>query len=397
MSVLISGAGIAGPTLAYWLARYGFAPTIVEKSPTLRTGGYIIDFWGAGFEIAERMGLAPEITERGYRVQEVRVVGRDGRRVAGFSATAFARATQGRFTSLPRGELAASIVEAIVDRVEIIFGDSVAALEQCDSGVRVQFEGGATRDFDLVIGADGLRSGVRQLLFGPEAQFEKYLGYKVAAFEATGYRPRDELTYVMYTEVGRQVARFSLRGDRTMFLFIFADEIRDRGEAGDSSAQKAVLRTRFGKSGWECPQILEWLDRTDSLYFDCVSQIRMKPSASGGWSRGRVSLVGDAACCVSFLAGQGSALAMIAAYILAGELHRAQGDFRQAFARYENLFGPFVLKKQKAALRFAGAFAPKTKCGLCLRNQVMNLMRLPWVTDLVVSRDIVDKIALPEY
>jgi 2-polyprenyl-6-methoxyphenol hydroxylase-like FAD-dependent oxidoreductase len=397
MKVLISGVGIAGPTLAYWLARHGFKPTIVERAPSLRTGGYVIDFWGAGFEIADRMGLVREITQRGYRVQEVRVVDREGRRTAGFSAKAFARATQGRFTSLPRGELARSIYGALPENIETIFGDSIAAIEEFDAGARVKFESGAAREFDIVVGADGQHSRVRDLVFGPESRFEKYLGYKVAAFQADGYRPRDELNYVMYTEVGQQVARFALRDDRTMFLFIFADEISDRGEAGDVRAQKALLRQRFGASGWECPRILDLLDGTASVYFDRVSQIRMNPSGPGGWSRGRVTLVGDAAACPSFLAGQGSALAMVAAFLLAGELRRAQGDYRTAFARYENLFGPFVLKKQKAARRFAGAFAPKSNLGLLVRNQVMNLMRIPWITDLVVRRDIADKITLPEY
>ncbi len=397
MKVLISGAGIAGPTLAYWLARYGMQPTIVERAPRLRTGGYVIDFWGAGFDIADRMGLLPEITQKGYRVREVRVVNERGRKVAGFPAETFARVTHGRFTSLPRGELAAAIFGAIAHKVESIFGDSVESIEQFESGVHVTFESGAARDFDLVVGADGQHSRVRALVFGPESQFEKYLGYKVAAFQVSGYTPRDELRYVMHTEVGRQVARFALRDDRTMFLFIFADKTFDRGEAGDLHAQKALLRERFGGSGWECPRILDLLDECRDLYFDRVSQIRIDPSSTGSWSRGRVTLVGDAASCVSLLAGQGSALAMVAAYILAGELHRAQGDYASAFARYQELFGPFVLHKQQAALRFAGAFAPKTKFGLFFRNQVMNLMRIPWITDLVVSRDISDKISLPEY
>lgn len=397
MRVLISGAGIAGPTLAYWLAHYGLEPTIVEKAPALRTGGYVIDFWGAGFEIADRMGLLPEIMSKGYQVQEVRVVDSAGRRVAGFPAAAFARATHGRYTSLPRGDLAASIFGKIQGRVETIFGDSVTEIESSEKVARVTFESGARREFDVVVGSDGLHSRVRELIFGPESQFEKYLGYKVAAFECAGYRPRDELNYVMFTELGQQVARFALRDDRTMFLFIFADPSFDRREEGDVRAQKNLLRKRFGRSGWECPQILDLLDGDIDLYFDRISQIRMAPAAQGQWSRGRVGLLGDAAFCVSLLDGQGSALAMVAAYILAGELQRARGAHARAFARYEKLFGPFVLRKQKAALRFAGAFAPKSKFGLYFRNQVMNLMKIPWITDLVVRRDIADKIALPDY
>ncbi len=395
MKILISGAGIAGPTLAYWLAQYGMEPTIIEQTPTLRTGGYVIDFFGAGFEIAERMGLLPELLSKGYQVQEVRVVNREGRRVAGFPAETFSRAAGGRYTSLPRGDLAASIFGSVRGKIETIFGDSITRIEQSQASVNVTFEKGSARDFDLVVGADGLHSRVRELAFGPESQFEKYLGYKVAAFDAPGYTPREELTYLMYTEVGQQVSRFTMRGDRTMFLFIFEDQSLDRGN-GNLPAQKALLRKRFGSTGWECPQILNALDASPELYFDRVSQIRMD-SQPGRWTRGRVTLVGDAACCVSLLAGQGSALAMIAAYILAGELHRSQGDYALAFRRYQELFGPFVLKKQQAALRFAGYFAPRSKLSLWVRNQMMNLMRIHWIADLVVGGDIADKITIPQY
>jgi 2-polyprenyl-6-methoxyphenol hydroxylase-like FAD-dependent oxidoreductase len=182
--------------------------------------------------------------------------------------------------------------------------------------------------------------------------------------------------------------------DRTMFFFTFADS--DAKGPDTVQEQKALLRKRFGTSGWECPQILDALDSVRDLYFDRVSQIRMDP-AQGLWSRGRVTLVGDAAFCVSLLAGQGSALAMVAAYILAGELHRAKGDYAGAFRQYQNLFGPFVAMKQNAALRFAGSFAPKSRLAIYLRNRIFDLMAVPWVADFAAGRGFVDKIALPDY
>ena len=389
MRVLISGAGIAGPTLAYWLDHYGFEITIVEKAPRLRTGGYVIDFWGTGFDVAGRMNLLEEVRAKGYRVEEVKVVDRTGKRVAGFPASAFARATAGRYVSLPRGDLAESIFERIKNRVETIFCDGVSTMAEGSSGVRVSFASGVERDFDLVVGADGQHSRVRELAFGPQDQFERFLGYKAAAFETDGYSPRDELVYVMFTEVGQQVVRFSMRDNRTMFLFTFSDANPD---SGDLPAQRALLRRRFGASGWECPAILDALDRAGEVYFDRVSQIRMH-----AWSRGRVGLVGDAASCVSLLAGQGSALAMAGAYILAGELHRAQDDYRSAFARYQALFAPLIRSKQKSALRFAGAFAPQSRFALWLRNRIFDLMNVGWIGNLAVGRDLADKITLPLY
>ncbi len=242
-----------------------------------------------------------------------------------------------------------------------------------------------------MVGADGLHSRVRELVFGPENQFERYLGIKVAAFEIEGYGPRDELVYVMYPQVGQEVSRFSMRNNRTMFLFTFAD--RDPGGPFDIAGQKALLRERFAKSGWECPQILEALDAAHDLYFDRVSQIEMNAS----WAKGRVALVGDAAFCVSLLGGQGSALAMTTAYILAGELRRAEGRHQNAFAEYQRLFGPFVSMKQRAARRFAGAFAPKSRISLFLRNKLFSLFSIGWIAKLVAGREFSDRIALPDY
>jgi 2-polyprenyl-6-methoxyphenol hydroxylase-like FAD-dependent oxidoreductase len=389
-SVLIAGAGIAGPALAFWLKAAGFEPTIVERAPALRSGGYVIDFWGLGYDLAERMGLLAEINRIGYRVREMRIVNNAGRRVAGFGTEVFSELTDGRYVTLQRSGLSRLLFERLNGQVESMFGDGIVALEEQADCVRVQLEHGGERRFDLVIGTDGLHSSVRKLVFGPQSKFEKHLGYAVAAFEANGYRSRDEDAYLMYGRPGRMLGRFTLRDDRALFLFVF---VANRAELpATHEAQKTLLRDLYGRGGWECTKILRELDRAEELYFDSVSQIQMPT-----WSRGRVALVGDAAFCVSLLAGQGSALAMIAAYVLAGELSASQERYQQAFASYEARLRNYIDAKQRGAERFAGAFAPRTRVGLYFRNMVIKAFAIPGLARLAVGRDIADRIALPNY
>ena len=389
-SVLISGIGVAGPTLAYWLAKIGFRPTLVERAAELRTGGYVIDFWGLGYDIAERMGVANDINRIGYHMREMRIVDDRGQRVTGFGTKVFRELTSGRYVTLGRSDLSRLLFEKAKDTTEVIFDDEIVGLQEQAECVRVQFKRSGERRFDLVIGADGLHSDVRSLAFGPQYQFEKQLGYVVAAFEVRGYRPRDEDVYLMYGQPGRMVGRFTLHNDRTLFLFVFAANSGSLPATPD--LQKTMLREKYGDGKWECPRILDELDRTHELYFDCVSLIRMER-----WSRGRVALVGDAAFCVSLVAGQGSALAMISAYVLAGELADADGRHEQAFDKYEAFLRAYINTKQRGAERFAAVFAPKTRWGLWFRDQVIKTFAIPGLARLAVGRDIIDTLQLPDY
>jgi 2-polyprenyl-6-methoxyphenol hydroxylase-like FAD-dependent oxidoreductase len=392
MNVLISGAGIAGPTLAYWLLHYGFQPTLVEHAPHLRTGGYIVDFWGAGYDVADRMGLLPELHRVGYQTDNVLMVDARGRQTGGFSVDIFRTATQNRFISLARGDLATAIFHTIEDRVPVLFADHIVAIEPDASGVTVNFAHAPQERFDLVIGADGLHSGVRRLIFGDEAQFEKYLGYDVATFALPGYRPRDEDAYVTYSEPGMHVGRFALHDDRTMIVLIWAADRTQDPDLTGSEQHKAILHDRFDDAGWECPQIMAALDSVDDLYYDHVSQIRMD-----AWSRGRVALVGDAAFCVSLLAGEGSSLAMAAAYVLAGELARANGQYQEAFARYEEILRPHIVEKQRTAQRLAKSFVPRTALGIWLRSLISRAFVIPGVADRFLVKSVTDGFVLPNY
>lgn len=392
MKIAINGAGIAGPTLAYWLRQSNHEVLLVDRSPRLRHGGYVVDFWGVGYDIAEKMGVLPRVRELGYQVNEVRLVGRDGRKVGGFEVDVFRHTTNGRFTSLRRSDLAATIYDALDGRVETIFSDSIAGIHEQSDCVRVSFDRSAAREVDLVIGADGLHSRVRQLAFGADRDVEVSLGYHVAAFEVEGYQPRDELVYVSHGVPGRQISRFSLKNDKTMFLFVFRNEYMTASTPGTEEDKKAVLRSVFADVGWECPRILAAMENVTDVYFDRVSQIRMDR-----WSSGRAALVGDAAACVSLLAGEGTGLAMAEAYVLAGELRDCRGDHAAAFARYEERMIPLLRDKQASAAKFASSFAPKSAFGIRARNLVTRMLRIRPVTEFFIGRAMRDDIELPDY
>lgn len=391
-TVLISGAGIAGTTLAFWLSRFGFTPTLVERASALRTGGYLMDFWGVGFDVAERMRLVPGLRRAGYDVREVKIVNARGRRIGGFRTDRVSRVLRHRYLSLLRGDLVAQIYGAVESRVATVFDDSIRSLSEDGAGVNVEFDRAGAQRFDFVVGADGLHSRVRRLIFGSGAGRETYLGYCAASFTADRYPHPAENAYVAYCTPGLQVARFTLRDGRTVFFLIFAMDTAPTLDRHDIDGQKKVLRHIFGDAGWECAEILKALDRSGELYFDAVSQVRL-----GQWHRGRVALIGDAAFCPSLLAGQGSSFAMMSAYLLAGELMRARGDFRTAYPAYQNRFKPFIDRKQRLAARFARQFAPKTWRGLIVRNALSGLLDIPGIGDLMVKHMFADRFELPEY
>jgi 2-polyprenyl-6-methoxyphenol hydroxylase-like FAD-dependent oxidoreductase len=391
-SVLVSGAGVAGLAVAYWLGRYGFKSTLIGRSPRFEPGEYLLDLSGRGYDVAEKMGLLSDLESRGYHLREFLFVDAGGHRVGEVNEEVISSITHDRYISIPHNELARLLYQKTETHCEMLFDDSITCIEPEQGSIRVSFVNRQPRLFDLLIGADGLHSPVRKLVFGNESQFTKFLGYAVAVFEVKGYRPRDEGICVSFTTPGKQVARFALRDDHTMFWLVFSPDRPVQMNALDMESQKKLIHAEFDREGWECPHILAALDNCTHVHFDNVSQIRMNT-----WSSGRAVLVGDAAFGSSILAEQGSELALIGAYVLAGELAKAEEVPELGFENYERLLRSFVMDQQELAEQFIHLLVPKTLVGLLLRNQLTKAISPRLLKRIILEKTVNARFDVPDY
>lgn len=359
--VLISGASIAGPALAFWLNRHGFEVTVVEKAGALRAGGYPIDVRGTALKVVERMGILPRLQEAHIDLRQITFLDADGSEVVSVSPYAVTGGVAGRDLEVRRGDLSEALYAAVRDDVEFMFDDSIDTLDQSGHGVDVTFHGGGRRTFDMVFGADGMHSRTREMLFGPEEQFHRYLGYCFAVFTMPNTFGLANET-VMWSTPGRAAAFYAVGDDDEVHAFLnFAHPQPPFDAFPSPEAQRELVATVFADAGWEVPGMLAALRDTDDLFFDAVSQIRMPR-----WSSGRVALVGDAAHAPSFLTGQGTSLALVGAYMLAHSL--AGGDHAAGFAAYERDTREFVTVNQGLVGEGSASLFPTTAEALEQRN-----------------------------
>ncbi|MFG6200167.1 FAD-dependent monooxygenase [Nonomuraea sp. JJY05] len=359
-TVLISGAGIGGTTLAYWLARHGFRPTVVERAAGLRSSGNPVDVRGPAVNVADRMGVMPRLRQAATQVTAMSFVNASGRQVGRVNMRALQQASGSREVEVTRTDLAAILYEASRDSAEVLFGDTMTALSQDGDGVDVTFGKAAPRRFDLVIGADGLHSTTRRLAFGPESEFVRHMGLYVATMQLNG--PADnQQDVVLHNAPGRLASVHPVHG-RALAAFIFRHPEVDGFDHRDLAQHKRILTDAYAGGRWRVPELLEQARATGDLWFDSVSQVRLD-----SWARGRVALLGDAASSVS-LFGDGSTLAMAGAHTLAEELAATPADPQSAFARYEARHRTLVDPRQGNVATAAAMMVPATRAGIVARN-----------------------------
>ncbi|MFD3486323.1 FAD-dependent monooxygenase [Streptomyces sp. NPDC058665] len=363
--VLISGASIAGPALAHWLDRYGFEVTVVEKASAVRGGGYAVDIRGTAREVVGRMGLLPRLREAHVDTQRITFVDAAGELVGSLEPEQMTGGEAGLDLEVRRGDLADALYTPLRDRVEFLFDDSIATLDDDGDAVHVVFDSGTRRTFDLVLGADGLHSHTRRLVFGPEEPFHRYLGHVFAGFTMPN---ESGLAHegVIWNEPGRSAVLYAHEPSELMHGFLtFTQETLPFAAFRDPKAQRELVTARFPERVWHLPRLVEAMLEADDLFFDIVSQIHMPT-----WSRGRVALAGDAAHATSFLSGQGSSVSLVGAYVLAGELatHADHGD---AFAAYERTMRPFAERNQALATGGGTVVTPTTREELDARNAML--------------------------
>jgi 2-polyprenyl-6-methoxyphenol hydroxylase-like FAD-dependent oxidoreductase len=387
MRVLISGAGIAGPALAFWLGRAGADVTVVEQAPAPRPGGHAVDIRGVARGVVEKMGLMPAIRSRLIDERGLRMLDERGRILGEMPAGLFGGEGIVAELEIARGDLARILYEATAGQVAYRFGDRITALS--DGGRRVTFAGGGTETFDVVVGADGVRSGVRRLAFGPDSRFVRPLGgygcyFTMADPGDTGH------WFEMANFPGGRVA--GIRPDRdgtAKGSLTFRARLASRPPRPD---RRRLFEERFRGLGWRVPAMLDAIARADDFYFDEISQVRV-----GNWSRGRVVLLGDAGYCGTPLTGMGTNLSLVGAYVLAGEL-AAAGRPEEAFAAYREQVDSYVAQGTELPPGGLRMFAPTHRLTIRARALSMRTMTV-WPMKQIMAAQFAkaDAITLKDY
>jgi 2-polyprenyl-6-methoxyphenol hydroxylase-like FAD-dependent oxidoreductase len=384
LRVLISGGGIAGLTLAYWLHQYDIPVVVIEQAQAMRRDGYEIEFVGTGYDVACRMGLIDRLAARQAPIERQAFVNKDGKPIAKMDAALIRAITDGKYMTLTHATLEEVLYEALAGSVEVRFGRWIKTLEAGPDAVEVTFNDGTSESFDLLIGADGVHSATRALLFGPEEQFSRYLGYTIAFYSPLADRYGIGQTVQTYTEPGRLVTAYCTPQAGELLLFFIYQSSRPEHVPGEQRLSR--LREVCAGMGWLTQQFLADVSSSENVFMDAMIQIQMPT-----WHQGRVALVGDACDCPSPLAVHGASVAMGGAYLLAKALHDT-ADYQEAFRRYEEQMSVYVREQQKRGRRLAKTFLPSSPLGLFVLHTLLKVVMRPMFGGLLRRQLIVPSI-----
>lgn len=385
MRVLISGAGIAGLTLAYWLEQAGHTAIIVEKSASIRTEGYMIDFTGTGWDVADRMGIIPSIRENAYSMDSVIYKDNLDNITAQISVKKLLSGTnvQANYAAINRRDLVNVLYQSVQDKVEICFDKTIETIAQNADCVQVSFNDNSQADYDLLIGCDGIHSHTRQLVFGDESQYTNYLGYQFAIFEIVPLEHELGQSYHMHVEPNLQLGIFPTQADKWLIFAAFANA----SATIPAPSQRAdAIRQQLGNLTWYVPEILDQLQDDNYIFWDNITQIQMPH-----WVDNRVGLIGDAAYCPTLISGQGASMAMAGAYFLAHALQHNE-THQQAFQMMDTRLRPHIDKIQASARKFAPTFIPKSNFRIAIINWALRLSSIPLFKNFVGKQFLVDSI-----
>lgn len=377
--ILISGAGVGGLTLGYFLHQKGFQPVIIERSASIRDGGYMIDFFSSGISVAEKMNIIEDLKAKDHKSNIIIQQDEKGKKQLELNMSGFRASVQGKLFNFLRTDLVDVLYEKVKDKVEIRMNTSIRDIVQDKEGVHVTFEDGTQDQFDLLVGSDGLRSNTRKKIYSPDEVEELYLGYYVCALEHKVPITVNKGEVISMLCPGRQVMTYDTGNGRFNSLFVFKLPKQKRLS---TTEEISILRKEFSGFAAPVPAILDEAATKEHLYFDEVTQVRIK----GPWHKNRVVLIGDAAHCITLLSGQGSSMAMTGAYVLAENLEKFGDDHEMAFSKFESGLRPMIEKMQKKAVKNAATYVPVSRFKLWMRNLLAPLVFKKIFSSLLIKQ-----------